>query len=909
MACNPCCCSDCVDVPRQLIITVSYPAGSGVVVDKRTAEGVTLSEAVETSCVPRPEEVFVAAVRTVDSGSGYTQAPAVSLSGGRTVGSDAVITATVESPIRKIEVMAGGSGYSTAPAVSIVAPTGGTVRAAKATAVIEGAVASVALTAGGEYSSVPTVTIAGGTGAVVTPTLGGGFVGDISVTNSGSGYISNPAVKIDGNAKAVAYTLQGSIYKVYVTDKGSGYSPSTPPTVTFSGGGGQGAEAEPEMRYGVVSLAIDAGGSGYPEAPAVTFSGGGGSGAAATAAISGAVVSVEMSDAGAYRDMTKSNDPGWRLGWPTLSFSSGSAAAALSFNGGVTFGKSSGGGGYTSPPTVSVTGGSGTGAEAEAILSWSASRSIVVDMDGCSAVWSETNCTATSSTKYPPAPCLGCGGSLILSAVEPSAAYRYGENLHLEVVAKTTAAGTWTPGEGSALLPFDPRTRDPFFFSEEAAYVYAHSSWDIFYGLPDEEKAIYVKRKFSRVTPTGTLFATMINATETTTSNAAAHSMPTLGMTLPSTSPPVATPVFSRHEDSKGDVFWMLTGLSVAFGGRNLLIESGGSPIMSVWRVQGGNLAVFSESVNEIQAEVTASWSEPVVAGIVAFGVQFGVNPECSFGFTEVAEGDYELTTASVLGGTTSASNGTYFAYPVFSAGRTAFAFGYTTPSITITVADGAVTASAVIDPGLVRGPAEITSVSVAPPVWNNIQVMTRVFTGRSRYAVSRSRSQPTVEATVGGDAVLSVALSASVDQNGLNVWVVSSVGVVSGGSGYNEGQQVTFTTSGVEGRPAEATITLAAGSSAVGSVEIQNPGRFYNESITETDQLLSMECLGDLDDWEVKQFRLEYNEEAEPPLDVGESAEIDNVQVNCWQSGGSQFIDVNRTRRCPKPVLTFEFQ
>tara|TARA_B100000131_G_scaffold20876_1_gene20283 strand:+ start:1016 stop:4204 length:3189 start_codon:yes stop_codon:yes gene_type:complete len=69
-----------------------------------------------------------------------------------------------------------------------------------------------------------------------------------------------------------------------VTNQGSGYSTSSPPTVTLSGGGGTGATAKAIVEDGKVTrVEVTDAGSGYTSAPTVTFSGSGG--AAATAVV------------------------------------------------------------------------------------------------------------------------------------------------------------------------------------------------------------------------------------------------------------------------------------------------------------------------------------------------------------------------------------------------------------------------------------------------------------------------------------------------------------------------------------------------------------------------------------------------------------------------------------------------
>lgn len=73
-----------------------------------------------------------------------------------------------------------------------------------------------------------------------------------------------------------------SVGDVVITNSGSGYTSA--PTVAFTGGGGTGAAATATVTNGVVSsITITNVGSGYTSTPTIGFSGGGGSGAAATA--------------------------------------------------------------------------------------------------------------------------------------------------------------------------------------------------------------------------------------------------------------------------------------------------------------------------------------------------------------------------------------------------------------------------------------------------------------------------------------------------------------------------------------------------------------------------------------------------------------------------------------------------
>lgn len=79
-------------------------------------------------------------------------------------------------------------------------------------------------------------------------------------------------------------TIASIVGTLTLTAGGSGFT--SPPIVTFSGGGGQGAEAIAIVSGGAVtSLILFSRGWGYTSNPTVAFSGGGGTGATATATL------------------------------------------------------------------------------------------------------------------------------------------------------------------------------------------------------------------------------------------------------------------------------------------------------------------------------------------------------------------------------------------------------------------------------------------------------------------------------------------------------------------------------------------------------------------------------------------------------------------------------------------------
>lgn len=131
---------------------------------------------------------------------------------------------------------------------------------------------------------ITTLTLVGSaTTATATASLGGaGMVGQIIITNDGSGYTSTPTVSISTsptgiNATAVAITTSKggvkSIQSILITNPGSGYTSTNPPTITITGGNGIGAAATALIvDNGVASFSLN-GGTGYFTKPIVSIGG------------------------------------------------------------------------------------------------------------------------------------------------------------------------------------------------------------------------------------------------------------------------------------------------------------------------------------------------------------------------------------------------------------------------------------------------------------------------------------------------------------------------------------------------------------------------------------------------------------------------------------------------------------
>ena len=190
-----------------------------------------------------------------------------------------------------------------------------------------------------------------------------GAVTDVSITNAGSGYdaASPPAITMTGGGgegATASVIVNGSLSEITVTAGGSGFTSS--PLVSIVGGGGSGAAATAIITKGSVSrILINSGGSGYTSQPLITIVGGEGAGAAGTASVRGPIQSIGINNGGV--EYTSS---------PTVTLSSGRGAVAQAIvNDGriISIAIISAGSGYTTAPEVSIQG-VGFGAIARATI-------------------------------------------------------------------------------------------------------------------------------------------------------------------------------------------------------------------------------------------------------------------------------------------------------------------------------------------------------------------------------------------------------------------------------------------------------------------------------------------------------------------------------------------------------------
>ena len=162
---------------------------------------------------------------------------------------------------------------------AIAPPTGGSVpiTATAVAGVSGGSVFSMSvLNGGGGYGVTPPsvhLSGGGGSGAIAYANLVDGIVAGITISVTGSGYTSAPAVVIDAPpavATGAASFGGGAVTAITPVLQGGGYG-VTPPVVTITGGGGSGAQFHAVLTNGsVTSYVQDAPGTLYTSTPTVT---------------------------------------------------------------------------------------------------------------------------------------------------------------------------------------------------------------------------------------------------------------------------------------------------------------------------------------------------------------------------------------------------------------------------------------------------------------------------------------------------------------------------------------------------------------------------------------------------------------------------------------------------------------
>ncbi len=210
-------------------------------------------------------------VTVTGSGSGYTTAPAVTISAPGAGGTQAVAVATVaDGKVTEINIVGEGGGYQSVDVmVTVAPPPAGNV------------VSSLTITNGGSgYPIAPVVTLSAppaGMTATAVATVSGGVITGLSIVNTGSGYSGAPAVSIGSppasgvQATAVAEVKGGQLTGITVTSAGSGYTAA--PVITIAAPPERAtASATATVENGkVTGFTISNGGGGYLAPPSINL--------------------------------------------------------------------------------------------------------------------------------------------------------------------------------------------------------------------------------------------------------------------------------------------------------------------------------------------------------------------------------------------------------------------------------------------------------------------------------------------------------------------------------------------------------------------------------------------------------------------------------------------------------------
>ena len=325
------------------------------------------------------------------SGYDYSTTPTVTIAapptGGIQATADAVVTQVTNGMIQSITLDNPGAGYLEAPTVTI----SGTGSGATATATIvppDYPVASISLTSPGTqcYSVPPAVTISGfgGWGAAATATLSS--TPDCVVSWNPSAHCTTTPPKNmtvtgitlsggTGFSGTAVFNSSGHIASFSIQDPGSGYT-SNPATA----GGGSPAlgscvvTPNAIVGYKVNGITLTSGGGGFTAPPTVTF--GTGAGTTATAPTAITTLGALPANAGQVTAINvMSPGSGYTSGTTVVTITgtattSAQGTAVLGTTYAVTgLTLTNPGKGYINDPTVTISGGGGSGATATAKLS------------------------------------------------------------------------------------------------------------------------------------------------------------------------------------------------------------------------------------------------------------------------------------------------------------------------------------------------------------------------------------------------------------------------------------------------------------------------------------------------------------------------------------------------------------
>ncbi len=314
-------------------------AGSGYV----TPPSVTLSAPQNAGGVQATAtaSLKIDQLHVINGGSGYKIAPLVTIT---SLGKGSGAGASTRLAVGNVQVVSGGSGYGTGSVQTVAIGNGGSYTNGVSTIAVANAAAN-------RYpgTQVPAVTITGvGTGATAVANMVGNNaqrrVGSITITNPGINYATAPTVTIAAPT-GTGTKVQANVGAVTVA--------TIAPAVTFSAppAGGIQATGTAVLTNGVVTgVNLTNAGSSYATAPTVTFSGG----TVVTAASATTTVSASPTVTFALpAGRTGAGLPGTRATGTAVVNAAGVVTAVNITNPGS---------GYTTAPSVTISGGTGASA-------------------------------------------------------------------------------------------------------------------------------------------------------------------------------------------------------------------------------------------------------------------------------------------------------------------------------------------------------------------------------------------------------------------------------------------------------------------------------------------------------------------------------------------------------------------
>lgn len=312
----------------------------------------------------------------IDLASGgldYTDIPKVTISGGGGSGAQASVTFSGSS-VDSFVVTDPGTNYTSPPTIDVTTGSG-------AIAQVELAPTSIGLlnlTSGGAgYTATPVVSLdPQGTGA--TPGTVAFTVVSASIVSGGSNYVVGDQLVVSGGVGSQCIisvdtvNSSGTITSWTIYDGGSYTSLPSPTANHLLGGSGYGATTN--LSFGIESIAVLTGGTGYVVPPTVVITSVDGSNAKARAVLTGNSVS-EIVIINSGTGYTTS---------PTIYFTAGqgaSASALLTPTSVQSISMDNNGSGYTTA-SVTITGGGGVGATASANIVGGSINSISMISNG-----------------------------------------------------------------------------------------------------------------------------------------------------------------------------------------------------------------------------------------------------------------------------------------------------------------------------------------------------------------------------------------------------------------------------------------------------------------------------------------------------------------------------------------------